>query len=101
MFDFLNSSFNRFKMITLIEGISFIVLIFIAMPIKYMLGEPSVVRTVGSIHGGLFVLYILYLVICHFEYNWNFKKSAILFLMSFIPFGNFYADKKYLQTENQ
>jgi integral membrane protein len=53
------------------------------------------------VHGLLFVLYILYVVLCKIEYRWTLKKILILLGISIIPFGNFYADKHYLQSENQ
>ena len=94
------STLGRFRIIAFVEGISYLILLFIAMPLKYGFGMPSAVKSFGSIHGGLFVLYVLYLIISKFEYEWSFKKIGILFLASLIPFGNFYADKHYLQPNN-
>jgi integral membrane protein len=56
----LTTSIGRFRLIALTEGVSFLILLFIAMPMKYLWHNPSAVRTVGSIHGALFVLYVLY-----------------------------------------
>jgi len=52
------SQIRVFRMIALAEGVSFLTLLFIAMPMKYFMGMPEVVRVVGSIHGVLFVLYV-------------------------------------------
>jgi integral membrane protein len=99
MFDLIKTTLGRFRMIAFAEGISYIILLFIAMPLKYVWGQPTAVRSFGSIHGLLFVLYVLFVIICHFEYRWQLKKTLLLLGISLIPFGNFYADKRYLQSE--
>jgi integral membrane protein len=101
MLSLLASALGRFRLIGFAEGISYLILLFIAMPLKYGFGMPTAVKSFGSIHGGLFVLYVVFLIICKFEYDWSIKKTALLFLASLIPFGNFYADKHYLKPENQ
>jgi integral membrane protein len=101
MKNLLKTSLGRFRIIGFTEGISYLILLFIAMPLKYVWGQPAAVRAFGSVHGLLFVLYILFLVLCTVKYRWDMKKTLLLFIISIIPFGNFYADKHYLQIENQ
>jgi integral membrane protein len=101
MMDLLKTSLGRFRIIGFTEGISYLILLFIAMPLKYVWGQPASVRGFGSVHGFLFVLYVLFLVICTVKYSWSLKKTVLLFLISIIPFGNFYADKHYLKADNQ
>jgi integral membrane protein len=101
MFDLLKTTIGRLRIIGFTEGVSYIVLLFVAMPLKYILGMPEAVRMFGSIHGALFVAYVLYVVLSHVEYEWQFSKSLKLFLISLVPFGNFYADKKWLRFEKQ
>jgi integral membrane protein len=81
------------------EGISFITLLFIAMPVKYIAGEPSLVWYVGWVHGLLFLLYILALVTVKINMDWNFKKTGIAFLASLVPFGTFILDKSLRKEE--
>jgi integral membrane protein len=100
MLDLIKTSLGRFRIIAFTEGVSYLILLFIAMPLKYVWGQPAAVKNFGSIHGLLFVIYILYVFICKIEYRWNLKKALILLGISIIPFGNFYADKHYLQSEN-
>lgn len=85
-----------FRGISLLEGISLLVLLFIAMPIKYILGDPEYVKHVGMAHGLLFVAYILFAIMTKFELDWKPKTLLIVFAASVIPFGTFYIDKKYL-----
>ena len=89
---------RAFRIISLAEGISLLVLLFIAMPMKYFMGMPEVVRIVGSIHGGLFVLYVVVLAVIHFTQRWSFLFSLGALVASFIPFGTFVLDK-YLRKK--
>ena len=88
------SQIRIFRMIALAEGTSFITLLFIAMPMKYFMGMPEVVRVVGSIHGGLFVLYVGLLAVIHVRQRWSFMFSLYAFVASIIPFGTFMLDKQ-------
>jgi integral membrane protein len=101
MLDLLKTALGRLRIIAFTEGVSFLILVFIAMPLKYVWHQPAAVRAFGSVHGALFVLYVLLVVICHVQYRWKIGKTLLLLLISFIPFGNFYADKHYLQSDNQ
>jgi integral membrane protein len=101
MLDLLKTALGRLRIIAFTEGVSYLILLFIAMPLKYVWGQPAAVKNFGSVHGLLFVLYILYVFLCKIEYRWTLKKTLILLGISILPFGNFYADKHYLQPENQ
>ena len=75
------------------EGISFLVLLFIAMPLKYFAEMPLAVRIVGMLHGVLFIMYVAVLAYCTNYYGWKFKRVFIAFLLSLIPFGTFFLEK--------
>ena len=96
---FSNSAIGRFRLVAISEGVSFIVLLFIAMPLKYMAGIAEAVKYIGWAHGLLFVLYILALMTVKFALNWNFKKTTIAFFASLIPFGTFIMDKSLIKEE--
>jgi integral membrane protein len=100
-FELINSSLGRLRIIAFVEGVSFLILLFIAMPLKYMWGQPNAVRSFGSLHGLLFVLYVLYVFLCKAEYGWSNRKALILLAISVVPFGNFYADKHYLREQEE
>ena len=93
------SQIRVFRMIALAEGSSFLTLLFIAMPMKYFMGMPEVVRVVGSIHGGLFVLYVGLLAMLHVRQRWSFSFSLYALLASVIPFGTFMLDKQLRKKE--
>lgn len=93
------NTFSWFRKIALIEGVSFLVLLFIAMPLKYLADMPQAVKVVGMLHGVLFVLFI----ILAFEVKGTYKKSfgwfAKSFVSSLVPFGTFIMDKQWKLEE--
>lgn len=93
----LGTTLGQFRLIAVLEGISFLVLLLIAMPLKYMAGIPEAVSVVGALHGVLFVMYALWLAVVKFKYRWSFLKAGIAFIASFIPFGTFVLDRKLKQ----
>lgn len=78
------------------EGTSLLLLMFVAMPIKYILGYPEFVRVVGGIHGGLFLLYIGLAIIAARKNAWSKQQLFISAVLSCLPFGTFYFERKYL-----
>jgi integral membrane protein len=85
-----------FKVISSLEAISFLVLLGIAMPLKYVWELPQMVQVVGMAHGVLFLLYIAFAVYVSQLLNWSVKKLFIAVLCSVIPFGPFYVERNYL-----
>jgi integral membrane protein len=97
----LRTTLGRFRAIGLLEGISFLVLLGIAMPMKYYMGMPMVVKVVGWIHGLLFVLYMIALLHATIEYRWSIFKAAFAFIASLIPFGTFVLDGRLRHEEQE
>jgi integral membrane protein len=95
----LSTVHGRLRITGFLEGLSFLVLIGIAMPLKYLLDMPLAVRIVGMAHGVLFILFILLATQATIVYRWSFKKLILLWIASFLPFGTFYADYKLLRPE--
>lgn len=87
---------KTFKLISTLEAISFLLLLFIAMPMKYFFDQPEMVRYVGMGHGILFVLYVIGAYWMYEKLNWKFKTFLLTVLCSVLPFGPFYVEKKYL-----
>lgn len=88
---------NIFRIISFLEGVSYLLLLFIASPIKYLQGDDSYVKLLGMPHGILFMLYIVLAIVIKKEMNWDNKNLAIVLICSILPFGTFYVDKKYLR----
>ena len=89
-------SVKSFKIISTLEAISFLVLLGIAMPLKYIWEMPQMVQWVGMAHGLLFILYIVGAVFISKKLNWSLKTLIIVMACSVLPFGPFYAERKYL-----
>lgn len=87
---------TSFKWVARGEGISLLILLFIAMPLKYIWDNPSWVKVVGMIHGVLFVAYVAWAIWVYLELKWSLKRLTLVILASIIPFGTFYVEKKYL-----
>lgn len=85
---------NRFRVVAFIEGISYLVLLFIAMPLKYYADLPMAVTITGGLHGVLFVAYVLTLAHVYFHDKWKFSQGFIAFVASLIPFATFLLDRK-------
>lgn len=83
-----------FRMIALAEGISFLILLCIAMPLKYFANVPEAVKFTGMAHGILFVAYVIFAweVMNQFNKNWSWFLKAVFY--SVIPFGAFYMEKQ-------
>lgn len=92
----LNHQVKSFKWISILEGTSFLVLLLIAMPLKYIWEAPKMVEIVGMFHGILFVLYILGALWLYKAMNWNLKTLLVICVSSVLPLGPFYVEKKYL-----
>jgi integral membrane protein len=87
----------RLRLIGLLEGSSFLALLLIAMPLKYLAGQPLAVRAVGMAHGVLFLLYLLALVPVALDRRWGWKTCALAMLASVLPAGPFIFDTRVLR----
>lgn len=85
---------QQLRLSALLEGISFLLLLFIAMPFKYLAGIPQPVKYLGWAHGILFMWYIVAVLLARSEYKFSLKETAIALIASVLPFGTFYADAK-------
>jgi len=92
---------SRFRTVGLYEGISYLLLLGIGMPLKYILGIPEVVKYVGWAHGVLFILYMVTLLQVMLVHRWSIGKVAAAVVASLLPFGPFILDKKLLRAEEE
>ncbi|MFL2643025.1 MAG: DUF3817 domain-containing protein [Flavobacteriales bacterium] len=87
-----------FRVIAFFEGVSYILLLFIAVPIKYIFHDPTYVKLLGMPHGILFMIYIIFSFIVNIKLKWNIKELFIILIASLVPLGTFYVDRKYLRV---
>jgi integral membrane protein len=96
MTDLFKSHIGRLRIIAFMEGCSLLALVFIAMPVKYLLGIPEATQAIGLIHGILFILFIVATLSISILYKWNISRILLVMASSILPFGTFYVDKKIL-----
>jgi integral membrane protein len=94
----LKSIVGIMSIVAILEGLSYLFILFVSMPLKYFADMPMPNKIGGMFHGILFVLYIVLLFPTAKKLNWGFKTIAIGALASVIPFGTFWFDKKYLEN---
>jgi len=80
------------RKIGIAEGASFLILLLIAMPLKYKFGMPEAVKYAGSVHGFLFVAYVGLAYYAKEVYNWPFKRFLLAFVSAWLPLGTFFFD---------
>ena len=87
-------------MIGIVEGVSFLVLLGIAMPLKYFAEMPEAVRIVGWVHGILFIGFVVALILARDAMHWGFRWTALVLLAALLPFGPFVIDGR-LRNEDE
>mgnify|MGYP001603500758 CR=1 FL=1 len=95
---------NRIKNLRIIgiaEGISFLVLLGIAMPLKYYFEFPLAVKVVGWMHGVLFILFIIAVFMAIKPMNWKFFSVIVALAASLVPFGTFILDRQLRRREEE
>ncbi|AFL67618.1 DUF3817 domain-containing protein [Sulfurospirillum barnesii] len=97
----LGNSLTRLRLFSAMDGLSFLLLIGIAMPLKYIAGDPTFVRYIGMTHGVLFVLFVASLFHASVRYQWALKFSLFCFACSLIPFAPFWLDTKLKHLRNE
>jgi integral membrane protein len=86
-------SLRNLRIIAWVEGTSYLVLLGIAMPLKYLADEPGAVRIVGMMHGVLFVLFCLALVLVWQQRRWSLMRSSLVFASSLVPCATYFMDR--------
>ena len=94
----MNRRVKLFVNVAYLEGVSFLLLLFVAMPMKYLAGEPMAVKALGWIHGLLFVLYVLQAWALAQELKWPTRQLLAALFAAVLPFGPFVFERKFLKS---
>jgi integral membrane protein len=97
----LDTNLGRLRLLAWIEGISFLALIGVGMPLKYLYDMPTPNLIIGMAHGILFIGYCVWVMIVGSEEKWVFKKTFLALFASIVPFGTFVADVRLFKNENR
>ena len=84
-----------------VEAVSFLLLLGVAMPLKYAAGRPGAVKVLGWIHGLLFVVFCLALLRAHLRKRWTVGRSLLIFVAALLPFGPFVVDRRVKRYEGE
>ncbi|MBL7870305.1 MAG: DUF3817 domain-containing protein [Cyclobacteriaceae bacterium] len=95
----MTSQIRILRLIGISEGISFLVLLLIAMPLKYYFNVPMAVKIVGWAHGVLFIAYLAIVILSVKVMKWSLVNLALALMASLVPFGTFLLDKGWKQRE--
>ena len=88
------TSLARFRVVSLLEGVSYIVLMGIAMPLKYLADHPGAVRIAGAIHGALFILFVLALLHAARACSWSRRQMTTAMIAALVPLGAFWLEHR-------
>ncbi len=94
----IKTNLGLLRIIGLLEGISYLILLGLAMPLKYIWDKPEFIYSTGMAHGLLFTLYIFFVLLVTYQLKWSLAKCFWALLASLVPFGTFIADKKLFRT---
>ncbi len=98
---FFQTPIGRLRIMAFAEGVSFLILLGIAMPLKYLAGMPESVKIAGMTHGVLFIGFLFSLIDVTISHRWSLGKSGMAFISSLLPFGTFVLDARVLKKEMQ
>lgn len=93
------SPVHKLRLLALTEGVSFLVLLGVAMPLKYLAGMPMAVKVSGWLHGILFIWLCFQLLKVTLEYRWPLTRAAMVFIAALVPFGPFIIDRRLKHLE--
>ena len=92
---------RRFHWVAYSEGASFLILLLVAMPLKYWAGLPMATRVVGLLHGVLFVAYVVLICEALGAGRFTLRTALLAFLASLLPLGPFVFERRYAALTRQ
>ena len=91
---YFGTTIQALRALALWEGVSFLLILFFLMPLKYMAGIPEPNMIIGMAHGFLFIGYIGVVLLARSEYGMSLGQTFWSLVASVVPFGTFVADSK-------
>ncbi len=95
-----NTPLGRFRVVALLEGVSFVLLIGVTMPLKYLMDMPMPNKVVGMAHGMLSLIYVIALIHAWSAQKWSLLKATLALVASLLPLGAFVLDWKIRNEED-
>jgi integral membrane protein len=95
----MTSTVGRLRVAAMLEGVSFLLLLGVAMPLKYFAGMPLAVKLAGWMHGLLFMTFCMLLLVAHGERRWSLRWTTVILVAALLPFGPFVIDRRLRSEE--
>ena len=89
-----NGALTRFRVMAWVTGVMLLILVFVAMPVKYIGDDDSLVRIVGVAHGWLYIAYIITVLTLAYQGRWRPLRTLLVLLAGTVPFASFVAERK-------
>jgi integral membrane protein len=89
------------RILALVEAVSFLILLFVAMPLKYFAGMPGAVKAAGWVHGLLFIFFCMALVHTAVAAGWPARRVGLVLMAALLPFGPFVLDRRMRQYRDE
>lgn len=89
---------RSYRILGFLEGLSYILLLFVGVPLKYIANNDAWVKALGMPHGLLFIAYVFLTIVIHSKLNLNNLTTLKLLIASILPLGTFYTDRKIVST---
>jgi integral membrane protein len=90
----IRGALTRYRVIAYVVGVMLLLLLFVAMPLKYLADDPNAMDIIGPMHGFLYVVYLLATFDLFRRVRWSFARLVLMALAGTIPFLSFYAERK-------
>ena len=97
----LKTPIGRLRAIGMLEAVSFLALLGIAMPLKYVAGMPLAVKLAGWTHGMLFILFCCFLLDAKQQASWSFRQTGAILVAALLPFGPFVIDRRLRKEDEE
>jgi integral membrane protein len=90
----MNAALTRYRVMAWVVGVLLLVLVFIAMPLKYFADQPALVSVVGMLHGFLYMVYLVTAFDLAIRARWHWLRTVLVLLAGTVPVMSFVAERK-------
>ncbi|MFZ5850646.1 MAG: DUF3817 domain-containing protein [Actinomycetota bacterium] len=90
----MSAAVTRYRLMAYVVGVGLLVLVFVAMPLKYLGGNPTAVAVVGPVHGFLYMVYLVVALDLALRARWSLPRTVLVLLAGTIPFLSFVAERR-------
>ncbi len=90
----LRGALTRYRVMAYVVGVWLVLLVLVAMPLKYFADSPTMVEIVGPVHGFLYMAYLATALDVAFRARWSAVRTVLVMLAGTVPFLSFYAERK-------